>query len=156
MDGLLSALAASEAATALRFSRWSYAAANTAHVLGVAVLVGGILPLDLRLLGLWPRVEAGGLVRVLVPMAAAGLGLAVISGFLLFVVRPLDYAGNTAFLTKIGLISVGAASALSAHAVWGRWLERAGGSVRARVGAVSMLCWIGALIAGRMIAFTGD
>lgn len=156
MEALLTALASSDLATALRFSRWGYAAVNTAHVLGIAVLVGGILPLDLRLLGLWPRVEAEALHRVLVPMAASGLVLALATGLLLFAVRPVDYAANVAFLAKIVLVAIGIASALSAHMLWGRSLERATGSVRVRVGAVSMLCWIGALIAGRMIAFTGE
>lgn len=156
METLLTALASSDLATALRFSRWGYAAVNTAHVLGIAVLVGGILPLDLRMLGLWPRVEAEALHRVLVPMAAAGLVLALATGLLLFAVRPVDYAANVAFLAKIVLIAIGIASALSAHMLWGRSLERATGSVRVRVGAVSMLCWIGALVAGRMIAFTGE
>ncbi|WP_420563885.1 hypothetical protein [Thalassobaculum sp.] len=156
MEALLTTLASSDLATALRFSRWGYAAVNTAHVLGIAVLVGGILPLDLRMLGLWPRVEAEALHRVLVPMAAAGLVLALATGFLLFAVRPVDYAANVAFLAKIVLVAIGIASALSAHMLWGRSLEHATGSVRVRVGAVSMLCWIGALVAGRMIAFTGE
>lgn len=129
---------------------------NTAHVFGIAVLVGGILPLDLRLLGLWPQVEAAPLIRVLVPMAAAGLILALCSGVLLFAVRPVEYAANPAFLAKIVLVSVGAASALATHIVWGRRLEGVPRSALVRAGAVSMACWCGALIAGRMIAYTGD
>lgn len=156
MDSLFTVLASSELAAALRVSRWGYAGVNAAHVLGVAVLVGGILPLDLRLLGLWPRVEATALIRVLVPMAAAGLVLAVVTGTLLFIVRPADYAGNGAFLAKIALVSVGVLSALSSHLLAGWRLERASAAALRRVGAVSMACWIGALIAGRMIAFTGD
>lgn len=156
MEGLLAALASSDLATALRFSRWGYAAVSTAHVLGIAVLVGGILPLDLRLLGLWPRVEPAALIRVLVPMAVAGVALAMVSGALLFIARPIDYAANVAFLTKITLVSVGVVAALSTHLLWGRRLERASEAALRRIGAISITCWIGALIAGRMIAFTGD
>lgn len=156
MDSLLTVLATSDLAAALRVSRWGYAAVNTAHVLGIAVLVGGILPLDLRLLGLWPRVETAALIRVLVPMAMIGLALAVVSGALLFIVRPIDYAANAVFLTKIVLVSVGAASALSTHLLSGWRLERATPAGLRRVGALSMTCWLGALVAGRMIAFTGD
>lgn len=155
MESLLTGLASSDVATALRFSRWGYAAVNTGHVFGIALVVGGILPLDLRMLGLWPRVEVASLIRVLVPMAAAGLMLAVVSGCLLFAVRPLDYADNPVFLAKIGLVSLGAASALGAHWLWGLRLQRASAAAKARVGAVSLLCWVGALVAGRMIAFTG-
>ena len=156
MEHLLAAIGASDLAGALRLSRWGYAAVSTAHVTGIAVLVGGILPLDLRLLGLWPRVDAASVIRILVPMAAAGLALAIVSGVLLFIVRPTDYADNPAFLAKIVLVSLGGVSALSAHVLWGRSLDRASAGALRRVGAISMVCWIGALIAGRMIAFVGN
>lgn len=156
MDSWLTALAATEIAGFLRVSRWGYATVNAAHVLGIAVLVGGILPLDLRLLGVWRRVEAAPLIRVLIPMAAGGLALALCSGFLLFSVRPVDYAANPAFLIKIVLVCLGSASAISTHLVWGRHLEGASRFAMMQVAGLSMLCWVGALVAGRMIAFAGD
>ena len=42
----LTALSNWEVAQALRQGRWSYAAVSGLHVLGIALLVGGILPLD--------------------------------------------------------------------------------------------------------------
>ena len=61
VDAVLAAVEASGLATALRFSRgWGYAAVNTAHVLGVALLVGAAVPLALRLLGLWRGVPLAG------------------------------------------------------------------------------------------------
>ena len=87
MVGLLAGLAASAVAQHLRSARWEYAAANTAHVLGIALLVGAILPLDLRLLGVWRSVPHQDLARVLVPVAAAGLALAATAGILLFATR---------------------------------------------------------------------
>ena len=65
----LVALEATALAGALRGSVWAYPLVNAAHILGVALLVRGILPLDLRLLGAW---------RVLTRMAGAGLGLAIV------------------------------------------------------------------------------
>ena len=47
------ALEATALATGLRNSVWSYPLVNAAHILGVALLVGSIVPLDLRLLGAW-------------------------------------------------------------------------------------------------------
>ena len=72
MDDLLSALQAMPFAQYLRTARWGYAVLNTAHVLGIALLVGAILPLDLRLLGFWPRIPRDDLSRILVPVAVAG------------------------------------------------------------------------------------
>ncbi|HEX2479362.1 MAG TPA: hypothetical protein VHK45_08790, partial [Geminicoccaceae bacterium] len=63
MESVLDALVASAPAQWLRFSRWGYAAVNTTHVLGIALLVGAILPLDLRLLGLWRSVTLEPLAR---------------------------------------------------------------------------------------------
>ncbi|MCR9073769.1 MAG: hypothetical protein NXI18_18945 [Alphaproteobacteria bacterium] len=156
METVLAALAASDLAQALRISRWGYAAVNTSHVFGIALLVGGILPLDLRLLGAWPRVEASALISVLVPTAAVGLVLAVLSGVLLFAVRPVEYAANPAFLVKIVLLCIAAASAIATHLVWGRDLAQAPRTIQARAGAVSLVGWIGALVAGRMVAYVGD
>ncbi len=153
MEPLLAAIQASDLATALRFSRWSYAVVSTAHVLGIALLIGAILPLDLRLLGAWHSIARSALVRVLVPVAAVGLALAVAAGLLLFAVRAVDYAALTVFRLKLLLIATGASSALILHATHGFLLETASRG-RLRLAAIfSMTCWLGTLIAGRLIAF---
>ena len=153
MEPLLAAIQGSDLALALRFSRWSYAAVNTAHVLGIALLVGAIIPLDLRLLGLWSSAERDALVRVLVPVAATGLVLAVTAGSLLFSVRAVDYAALPILWVKLVLVVLGLGSALALHLVYGLSLERASRRRLAQAAALSLTCWLGALIAGRMIAF---
>ncbi len=153
MEGLLADLALSDLATAFRRSRWLYAAANTAHITGIALLVGAILPLDLRFLGLWKSIPRGALVRVLVPTAAGGLALTATAGLLLFAVRAPEYAAHPVFQVKLALITIGATSAVATHLVHGLWLPKAGDALLAKVGALSMTCWLGALVAGRLIAF---
>jgi len=156
MEAWLTALQGSELALALRFSRWGYAAVNAVHILGIALLVGAIVPLDLRLFGLWSSIERAVLLRVLVPVAAVGLALAVTAGFLLFSARAVDYAALPLFRIKLLLILAGSSSALALHVVHGRMLETASRPRLVQAAALSMTCWIGALIAGRMIAFVGD
>ena len=156
MAEVLAALAASDFATALRMSRWLYAGVNTAHVLGIALLVGAILPLDLRLLGLWRGVPRDALVRVLVPVAAAGLTLALTAGALLFATRAPEYAALAVFRVKLALVALGAGAALALHLRYGVRLQHASRATLARAAALSMTCWLGALVAGRMIAFAGD
>ena len=97
MEPVLDALVASAPAQWLRFSRWGYAAVNTTHVFGIALLVGAILPLDLRLIGLWRSVALEPLARVLVPVAATGLLLAVSTGAFLFITRATEYAAIELF-----------------------------------------------------------
>ena len=153
MDALLAQVESLAVVQYLRFGHWSYAAVNTAHVLGIALLVGAIVPLDLRLLGAWPGVPQSALVRVLVPIAAGGLALAVLAGLTLFSVQALDYAEHPLMLVKLGLVATGTAGALLVHSRFGFLLE--GASAR-RLGVhagISMTCWVGALILGRLIAF---
>lgn len=151
-----SILADSTIATYLRNERWGYAAANTTHVLAIALLVGAIVPLDLRLLGIWRSLPLDPFARVLPIVAGTGLILALTSGALLFSVRPSQYAMLGVFQLKLVLIAIGAGSALTLHIRYGRALSSAPHSIRAIAGAVSLGCWLGALILGRMIAFTAD
>jgi hypothetical protein len=151
VEELLRALAATGVAEWMRTARWSYAAINGGHVLGVALLVGAIVPYDLKLLGAWPSVEAATLRRVLTPVAAAGLALAACCGALLFLSAPADYAAQPVFLAKMAAVGIGAASALI-FAAGGR-IARAGRGTRRLAAAVSLACWLSALALGRLIAF---
>lgn len=147
------AVEGSDLAQALKFSRWGYSLTNAAHVLGVALLVGGILPLDLRLLGFRGAVDRTGVTRLLVPTAAFGLLLALLSGMLLFSVRAEHYVTVTLLYAKLSIIATGAALALLLHARTGLWIERASPRTAALHGLASMALWLGALLCGRLIAY---
>lgn len=153
MEAALTALEASALAEALRVSRWGYAAVSAGHILGIALLVGAIVPLDLRLLGLWRSVPAAALARVLVPVAASGLILAVLCGALLFAVGATDYAREPILWIKLSLVALGAASALHAHRRAGPALEDWPQPRRRLQAALSLACWLPALALGRSIAF---
>jgi hypothetical protein len=153
VEAFLAGLEGTAVAQALRVSRWGYAAVNAAHIFGIALLVGAIVPLDLRLLGLWRSVPRQMLVRILVPVAAAGLALAVAMGLLLFSVRAREYAGVGFLQVKLILVAVGALSALALHWRHGFLLESASESRLAGHAVLSMACWLGAIACGRLIAF---
>ncbi|MDY6978447.1 MAG: hypothetical protein SV201_01085 [Pseudomonadota bacterium] len=153
MESLFAALESTAVAEYLRVSRWGYAAVNTAHILGIALLVGAIIPFNLHILGLWRSIPRVILARVLLPVAATGLVLAVAAGALLFSVKASEYSQIVFLQIKIVLVAVGTVSALMLHRAHGLSLDGAN-ERRLRVHAVvSMLCWIGALISGRLIAF---
>lgn len=156
MEALLAALEGTALAQGLRFSRWGYAAVNAAHILGIALLVGAIMPLNLRLLGVWRSVPRAALVRVLVPVAAFGLALAMVAGFLLFSVRAREYAGLGVVQIKLALVAAGTLAALALHRAHGFELEGAGRARLVGHALVSMVCWLGALACGRLIAFVAD
>lgn len=154
MEAVLDALVGSAPAQWLRFSRWGYAAINTTHVFGIALLVGAILPLDLRLLGLWRSVALEPLARVLVPVAATGLLLAMTTGAFLFITRAPEYAAIDLFLVKLALIATGALHALSLHL--GPGLNVASRARLRAAGATSLSIWVAVLVCGRLLAFVAD
>lgn len=154
MEAALTALAETAVAEALRVSRWGYAAVSAGHVLGIALLVGAAIALDLRLLGRVRAVPAAAALRLLLPVMGTGLGLAAVTGVLLFSVRPLDYAGVPALWAKLALIVAGLLNAAWFHRRAGGDPDRFGPGARAAAALVSAVCWIGALAAGRLIAFT--
>jgi hypothetical protein len=147
------ALEQSPLAAYLRAARWEYAAVNAAHILGVAMLVGSILPLDLRLIGLWPSIERQSLARVLIPMAASGLMIAVLTGVMLFIVRAQEYATLSVLWLKLTFIVIGFLSAIVTHLRHGLWLDRVPNRSIAHVGVLSLVTWLSALVCGRLIAF---
>ena len=141
----------------LQQSGTAYLFVNAAHILGLSLLLGAILPLDLRLvLG---RTQAA--LSVLVPLAirtaAVGLALALLTGAWLFSVNPGDYLENTAFRWKLLLLSLALLNVAVQHRQWrslGLPEAMRALPVRIRVLAgTSALLWIATLIAGRWIGF---
>ncbi len=147
------AVSSSEFAKALKFSLYGYSLTNTAHILGIAMLVGAILPLDLRLMGLFRSIDRGQVTRLLAPFAAGGLIIAVLAGAALFTVRAPNYVESTMLGYKLILVSVGASLAVILHLRAGWGLEGASERYVALHGAASLICWLGALVFGRMIAY---
>lgn len=158
LESLAAALQASGLSEALRASVWLYPLVNTGHVVGIALLFGAIVPLDLRLIGAFRSVPLEPLAAVLVPTAAAGLLLALVTGALLFATRPLDYVVEPLFGVKLALLAAAVLNAL-----WLR-LDPHWRNLGAAVGvpprpgwrwhgALSVLLWLGVITAGRLIGY---
>lgn len=143
---------------ALRVSQWAYPLVNALHILGIGLLLGSILPLDLRLIGLWSAVPVAPLWTVLTRCAATGLLLAVASGVILFATSASEYARSPLFLAKMPLVAAGAANALLLRRLAGAALEAMLRTNRvprpARFAAlVSMSLWLSAMLLGRLVAY---
>ena len=149
MQELAAAIEASGLAGFLRASRWTYPLVNAAHLLGVALLVGAVAPMDLRLVGVWRRdVPVATVLRLLRPVAACGAGLAVLTGALLFTVQARDYVALPAFWLKLGLVGLGLAHALGNPAIAG-----AGRGRQRLAGALSLAVWLSVLVLGRLLGY---
>ena len=73
---------------------WSYGVINLVHILGISLLFGSIVVLDLRLMGLWRRLSLAVIATPILPLAALGFTTAAISGICLISVNATDYVGN--------------------------------------------------------------
>lgn len=158
LDFLLKWIEASTLASDLRGSRWLYPIVNTAHVFGVALLVGAIATLDLRLIGLWRSIPTAHLARPIVAIAGTGAVLAFVTGALLFITRASRYADNPFLQIKLVLIALAVVNLIALHRSDAWHGVKAGIDIRYRVplllaGITSLLLWTAVLISGRMIAY---
>ncbi|MBR1156430.1 DUF6644 family protein [Bradyrhizobium sp. JYMT SZCCT0428] len=140
----------------MRSSPALYPAVEILHILGFVVLVGSILALDLRLLGWGRAIPIAPMAKLLLPLSRFGFGLAISMGFLLFSADASHVVRNPAFQAKLLLIAAALVNVVIAHAgPWRRvalWRDEA--PAGAKVSAlVSLLLWLGAVCAGRLIAY---
>jgi len=154
---LLAAIDASALSVHLRHSIWLYPVVSAAHILGIALLVGAIVPMDARLIGLWPSLPVALFARTILPFATGGCILAIGTGTLLFIVQPADYAALPAFWTKIGLVLAGVANALVLRrtVAWRRVIAETTGTTQALrlSGSLSLAIWLTTLFLGRLLGF---
>jgi hypothetical protein len=153
-----SVLQSTTLATALRASLWAYPIINAAHIVGLALLFGSIVPLDLRLLGAWRSVPIAALNRVLLPVALSGLALTLTTGPLLFAVRATEYAATPLFAFKLTVIACALANALLLRLTlaWRAWRDSplTGTTPRLQLaGVLSIVLWLAVILAGRMIGY---
>lgn len=155
----MSALEGTGLARALRDSVWVYPFVNAGHIAGVALLVGSVVPLDLRLLGAWRSIPLALLWQVLTRTAAAGLILAVTFGLMLFATRATEYIASGFFIAKMAIIAIATANALSLRLF--RPSASAGEAFRTGTpprrlqlaAAISLLGWLSALTLGRLVGY---
>ncbi len=149
-------LQTSEPIVALRTSIWLYPLVNTAHLLGIALLVGAVVPLDLRLLGAYRTVPLSVLAPVLLPVVRFGFVLALLAGFALWAVRADEYLVDDVFRIKFVLILVALINIGLLHrgAAWRQALQDGPISAGVRAAAASsIVLWLAVLFAGRLIGY---
>jgi hypothetical protein len=138
---------------------WTYGVVNLVHILGVASLFGALLVLDLRLLGFWRKIALQAISEPTVSVATVGFFVAAVSGVCLLATKATEYADNPFLYIKfpaigLGLVNVAILKSLPAwkqHKM--RDLSSREQAKLAVFGGVSLVCWLTAITAGRMIAY---
>lgn len=154
MDALIAALSEVGRISGIALSSPLYAAVSALHILGMALLVGGIVLVDLRLAGLMRRLDLGAMAQ-LRTLARTGATLAVATGVLLASARPAEYLANRVFLAKMAIVALALANALAFEAMARR--RPLGALVdmpyARAAGVLSLACWPVVIALGRWIAF---
>jgi hypothetical protein len=133
---------------------------ESVHVLAICLVVGSILAVDLRLLGLASvRRSVSRVTHGILPLTWCAFVVAVGSGGLLFISNAAKYLGNGYFIAKIFLICVAGLNMAIFHFISARDLPRWENETKlplsARLaGGLSIVFWVGVVACGRWIGFT--
>ena len=138
---------------------WTYALVNLAHIFGISLLFGAIVVLDLRLVGVWGKIPLDLMARPTTVVAGTGFVIAILTGPALLATKATEYIGNPFLPIKLTAIVLGIINVAILHRL-PAWKERANpdmGAAKRRqlavAGSASLLCWVSAISAARLIAY---
>ena len=135
---------------------WGWPTVESVHFIGLTLLFGTIAVWDLRLLGMAKRIPLAEFHR-LIPFAMLGFAINAASGSMFLMTEPNQYVYNPAFHFKVLLFGLAGLNVLVFYAFVFRRSGGLAGVDGARFvkifGAVSLACWIGVIICGRLITF---
>jgi hypothetical protein len=139
---------------------WGWPFALTIHALGMAVVVGLMFIIGLRLLGAFPSIPYTSLGK-LIPLIWIAVVLQAISGFTLWTTKPAQYLGDVMFDTKFALVIIASIAMWYFHVTFKREVAawEAAGTVSSRgikITAVACLLWAAVTIGGRLTAYLGS
>ncbi len=149
-------------ARAIAQSTWMFPAAETVHVLAIALVVGSIAVLDLRLLGVsWTSRPVTEVAHDVLPWTWACFAIAAIAGSLMFISAAAKYAVDLPFQLKLLLLASAGANMLIFHYFTysgvKAWDHNAAAPRAAKVAAsLSLVFWIAVVACGRMVSFTTE
>src|SRR5579864_5373699 len=91
----------------IKYSRWDFAILETFHIIGITVLVGSVLVVDLRLLGFGMRqVPASQLAREFEPWTLTALAFMLATGLPMFLSEAVRMGLNGPFFFKMLLLGL--------------------------------------------------
>jgi len=134
----------------LRAHVWAYPALEVVHIVGIALLLGNLMALEIRVWGGAAALPVKALARLSLGIALAGFALAAASGLLMFATQPAELLANRSFVLKMGLLTAAACNAAWFH---GRGsLDKLDLMARVQMW-VSTAIWLGVVVCGRWIAY---
>lgn len=127
------------------------------HVLSITLMLGAILMVDLRVLGLAAKsYPVSAMARELVPWSAIAFAVATITGIAMFMTRAASHVDNSAFQIKMILLLIGGINILYFHIsqkplLRSKEVSCAIPAAAKYSAAVSLVVWVGVMVAGRWV-----
>ena len=141
--------------TAVRDSVWAFPILEAVHLLGLCVLGGALLIVDLRMLGVGLTAQpVARLARYARPWLVASLVLMAATGIPLFLSEAIKAYYNTSFWVKMGTLPVALGFTFAVRERVARREGLAPGLRCRLVAAVSLALWFTVAAAGRWIGFS--
>jgi hypothetical protein len=159
VQDLLAWVEATPLAVTMRESSWMFPAVESVHVIAITLVVGSVMIVDLRLLGVTSkRKPVSELATEVLPWTWAMFLLAVATGVLMFISKAQDYFDNTPFRLKMLCLALAGLNMVVFHLTAYRsvhhWDTEKPTLASAKVtGALSLIFWVGVVTFGRWIAF---
>ena len=145
--------------TWVQSSEWLWPSLEILHFIGLSLLLGSLLLIDLRMAG-HIRALSPAAAHKLLPCALLGFALLLVTGVLFFCGDPLRYAANIGFRFKMLLVIFAGINALvyawQIKPLMPRWDIHVQPPLLAKVVAYSSLAvWTAVLLLGRLIPYIG-
>jgi uncharacterized membrane protein len=141
----------------VRDTQWAWIAAETIHFVGLTLLMGTVLLVNLRMLGLLKNVSFAAVDRLL-PWGMLGFGMNIVTGMLFFVAFQSQYIDNAAFHLKVLLIILAGVNTLF-FCFDPAWQLKPGDRapfISKVVATSATVLWIGVMFYGAMLPFLGN
>lgn len=136
--------------TFLKTTPWAYPTLEVAHIVGIALLLGNLIALEVRVFGRAAALPVPALARLSLTLALAGFSLAAASGLLMFATQPDELLGNRAFVVRMGLLALAGVNAAAFHLRGS--LRKLDSAARLQM-LVSTGLWLAVVVCGRWIAY---
>jgi hypothetical protein len=134
----------------LRTHPFAYPTLEVLHITGIALLLGNLVLLELRVWGFGKALPVRDLAKLSLSLAVAGFCIAALTGLLMFASQAGELLANRAFVIKMGLLMLAGSNAAWFHARDS--LAKLDGLARLQT-LLSTLIWLAVIFCGRWIAY---
>jgi uncharacterized membrane protein len=137
---------------------WVWPGSETLHFIGLSLLFGIVLMVNLRMLGMIRTVPFSAMHRLL-PWGMLGLAINTVTGMLFFVAKPEQYTYNLAFQLKVVFLLLAGGNLLFLTVFDDAWVFGEGEEPALPVklvAACSIFLWVGVIFFGRMLPYIGS